>query len=161
MASISISWSQRTLEKDTPRRLSPSRENSRRWSRSQGIYRSHVSPRPIPRILWVFLARVGRSKGKKRGDKEGGVDGGERSASYASGGPTRGPACKLCSLRKMSGQRARSGMNIIQLVIRGWTSLSPLDWALRTLWASHTPYGLCGLCEARVTGVPLFQFCAQ
>lgn len=77
--------------------------NSRRWSRSRGIYRSCVSSWPI---LWVFLARVGRSKGRKGKEAEKGRRREAKEASYVCGGLVRRPACELC-VSKMSGQRAR------------------------------------------------------
>lgn len=143
--------------------LSRSRENSRRWSEPRDLSITRFAAANTLDIVGVPRARrqvEGKEKRRKRGRRRRRR---EERVSYASGGPARGPACKLCSLRKMSGQRARPGMNIIQLVIRGRTSLSPSTVGPTSLMgpASHTPYGPCGLCEARVTGVPLFQFCAQ
>lgn len=53
----------------TSRQFSHERENSSRWSESRDLSITSLSPRPIARILWVFFARVGRSKGRKRGEK--------------------------------------------------------------------------------------------
>jgi len=130
------------------RRLSRKRKNSRRWSRSRGIYRSCVSPRPI---LWVFLAYVGRSREKRheRGRRRREA----KEASYVCGGP----ACELC-VSKMSGQRARPYEHNSARYTR--TDLSPravslmgphtTAWAVYPMWGEVRGLSVLILCPIRL-----------
>lgn len=121
------------------------RENSRRWSWSRGIYRSCVSSRPI---LWVFLARVWKVKGKEERRERGRRRREAKEASYVCGGSL---LANYASRKCQGSEHAR--MNIIQLVIRERTSLG---WPHEPCEPYGPPYGLMGrVSYARRPSVPI------